>query len=336
MTAHGSPTATREQLIPLEAPDRWRRALARVPHGFAHTWEHCSAMHLSTGWPTALYEVETPAAVFLCPLAERIFDGTVDVVTPYGFSGFAGAGCDDELPGLWRRFAQERGYVAGFIMQNPLLGDVPYQVPGEVHQRKHVFAIDLTQAVDEMFARLHPMRRRQLREWPQVAAGLVLERAELTTFFLDRYPSFVRARNATAVYDLAPASLAFLAGLDNVLMVGAADRGQVTAVSMFGYTATGGDYLFNVSVPEGRRHSAALIWYAVLRLRALGVPWLNLGGGVAEDDGLARFKQRFGAEVLPLTYLKQVYDPVTYTQLCRRDGVDPDDLTGWFPPYRGP
>ncbi|MGY1703982.1 hypothetical protein ACI79C_05360 [Geodermatophilus sp. SYSU D00697] len=336
MIAHGALAATREQLIPLDAPDRWRRALARVRHGFAHTWGHCYAMHLSSGLATYLYETETPNAVFVCPIAERVFDETVDVVTPYGFSGFAGEGTDEELPGLWRRWARERGYVSGFLMQNPLLSGSPYEVAGEAHTHKHVYAIDLTRPVDELYARLHTNRRRQLRRWDQITAGLVVDRVELTAFLLDHYRAFFRARDATSVYDLAPESLAFLAGLDNVVMVGAADSGRVTAVSMFGYTATCGDYLFNVSAPEGRRHSAALIWYAVLRLRSLGVPWLNLGGGVAEDDGVARFKQRFGADVLPLTYLKQVYDPVRYSELCRRAGADPDDLTGWFPPYRRP
>jgi hypothetical protein len=326
----------RQRLVPLSDPDGWRQALAGVRHGFAHTWEHCWAMHLSSGLPTLLYEVRTSRARFVCPIVERTFQGTVDVVTPYGFSGFAGEGAGDELPGLWRRFAQERGYVAGFTMQNPLLGRVPYQVPGETHQHKHVYAIDLTRPVHELFARLHTNRRRQLRRWDRVVAGLVVDREALTAFLLEHYWAFFRARDATSVYDLAPESLAFLAGLDNVVMVGAADGGRVTAVSMFGYTATGGDYLFNVSVPEGRRHSAALIWYAVLRLRSLDVPWLNLGGGVTEGDGVARFKQRFGADVLPLTYLKQVYNPARYSQLCRRAGVDPDDLTGWFPPYRRP
>jgi Acetyltransferase (GNAT) domain len=221
-------------------------------------------------------------------------------------------------------------------MQNPLLDRSPYELPGEAHRHKHVYAFDLTRPVDELFARLHTNRRRQLRRWDQVAAGLVVDRDALTAFLLEHYRAFFLARNATAVYDLAPASLAFLAHLDNVVLVGAADGGRVTAVSMFGYTPAGADYLFNVSTPEGRRHSAALIWYAVLRLRGLGVPWLNLGGGVSEDDGVARFKQRFGADVLPLTYLKQVYDRPRYAELCRWAGVDPDDLSGWFPPYRRP
>lgn len=334
--SHDALRVTGERVISIDAPGLWREALEGLRHGFAHTWEHCHAMHLSSGLPTRLYEVRTRSARFVCPIVERAVDQDVDVVTPYGFSGFAGEGHDDQLPLLWREWARRQGYVAGFVMQNPLLGSSPYAMLGEAYQQKHVYAIDLTRPVDDLFDRLHTNRRRQLRRWEQIAAGLVLDRTRLTAFLLDHYREFLRSRDATAVYDLAPESLAVLADLDNVVLVGAAEGGRLTAVSMFGYTGSGADYLFNVSVPEGRPHSAALIWYAVLRLRSLGVPWLNLGGGVAEDDGVARFKQRFGADVLPLVYLKQVYDEARYRDLCRRAGVDHDDLTGWFPPYRRP
>ena len=83
-------------------------------------------------------------------------------------------------------------------------------------------------------------------------------------------------------------------------------------------------------------HSTHLLWSAAHRLRGLGVPSLNLGGGVAEGDSLARFKERFGARKLPLTALKQVYDRAAYERLCRERGADPDDIEAYFPPYRRP
>jgi hypothetical protein len=95
-----------------------------------------------------------------------------------------------------------------------------------------------------------------------------------------------------------------------------------------------GDFMFNVPLPEGRRHAAALLWCGVNRLKSVGVPALNLGGGIREGDSLAGFKQRFGARKLPFRCLKQVYEPAAYEALCRRKNVDPDDLSGYFPPYR--
>jgi len=332
--SHGGIVAVRQRLIPLDRSDEWRAALRDVPHCFAHTWEHCHAMHLSSGLVTYLYQVESEGSMYVCPLAERTWNGSVDVVTPYGFSGFTGRGDRAQLSELWRRFARERGYVSGFITQNPVLGRSPYCAPDEGYQHKSVYVLDLVSSTEQLFARLHTNRKRELRRWDEITGHLVLDQEELTAFLLARYQEFLRSRCATSVFDLAPESLTFLASLDNVLLVGMNDGDGVQAVSMFGYTPDGADYLYNVSRPEGRRFSSALIWYAVQMLKSLGVPSLNLGGGVSEGDGVARFKRRFGGDCLPLTYLKQVYDRTAFVEACLRADADPDDLTGYFPPYR--
>ena len=111
---------------------------------------------------------------------------------------------------------------------------------------------------------------------------------------------------------------------------------EVQAVCVFGYTPYVAEYLFGVSAPEGRRHSAALLWHGAMRLRSLGIPRLNLGGGIHRGDGVADFKRRFGAARRALGSLRQVYDPERFEELCRRAGVDPSDRAGYFPPYRGP
>jgi hypothetical protein len=68
--------------------------------------------------------------------------------------------------------------------------------------------------------------------------------------------------------------------------------------------------------------------------KSIGIPTLNLGGGVRADDKLAAFKERFGGKKLTLNCLKQIYDPGAYTALCARVGTDPADRAGYFPAYR--
>jgi hypothetical protein len=72
----------RHQLISLDSPDEWRGALRGIPHAFAQTWEHCYAMHLTTGLKTYLYCFEMDAVRIVCPFAQRDFDGYVDIVKP--------------------------------------------------------------------------------------------------------------------------------------------------------------------------------------------------------------------------------------------------------------
>ena len=104
-------------------------------------------------------------------------------------------------------------------------------------------------------------------------------------------------------------------------------------MSVFTYTAHEGEYLFNVSLPEGEHYGAPLLWHGINQLKSLHVPILNLGGGWA---GMAEFKRRFGARGLTMKVLKQIYEPEVYRKLCQQAKVDPDDMTGYFPAYRRP
>lgn len=322
----------RHELIPLAEPARWSEALAELPHGHAHTWGFCRAVQLTSGRPTHLYRYERGSARAVCPLAEREFDGEVDVVTPYGFGGLATSGDRRAFADDWAEFARSCGWVCGYLALNPLFGDARGFADEEVHAHTSVYVMDLRGSDDELRARLSENRRRQLRGWPAVAESLELDRERLTGFLLDTYADFFARRGAGEATDLSRETMGAIAALDDVLIVGAGDP-ELESVALFGYTAHGGDYLFNVSVPGGERHAVQLIWWAVERLRALGVESLDLGGGVRPGDDLAEFKRRFGAAELPLRSLRQVYRPDAYEELCRVAGVT-SGRAGWFPPYR--
>jgi lipid II:glycine glycyltransferase (peptidoglycan interpeptide bridge formation enzyme) len=157
----------------------------------------------------------------------------------------------------------------------------------------------------------------------------------LADFFVATYPEFMASRGAASVYDLTPESLRLLCESEDTLLVGAQRDGELCAAALFGFTRYLGDYLFGISNVYGRGFSAALIWDAALDLRRRGVPFLNLGGGVVEGDGVAEFKRRFGADEMPLMSVKEIYLRDVYRQLCERADVDPDDGR-YFPAYRRP
>jgi hypothetical protein len=323
----------KHELIPLAEPGRWTEAVSEVPHGHAHTWGLCRAIQLSSGLPTYLYSYERGTARVVCPLTERDFGGTVDVTTPYGFGGFAMSGDCAHFPEDWALFARSRGWVCGYIALNPLFSDAGGFTPEEVHVHNRLYVMDLRGSQQELLERLSRNRRRQLRDWPLVANRLEHDRQRLTERLLATYAEFFARKHAGSATDFSPETMAAIASLDDVLMVGAGQAGQLESVAVFGHTAHCGDALFNVSVPGGERHTVHLIWSAVERLRALGVDRLNLGGGVREGDDIAEFKRRFGAAELPLASLRQVYDTAAYERLCSEAGVSAD-RSGWFPPYR--
>ncbi|OGW53954.1 MAG: hypothetical protein A2Y81_03185 [Nitrospirae bacterium RBG_13_43_8] len=320
--------AIEQRFIPLKSPLDWKEALRGIKHTFGHTWENCYAMQLTTGLRTYLYSFEKDDIRFVCPIAEREFGGYVDITKPFGFSGFVGNGSLPELSVHWREFVGERGYICGYLGLNPLFDYSSHFDSRDIFRYNTIYVLDLTMTDAELFAKLSTNRKRQLKDWDEISSTLVFQESSLKEFFFENYFDFLRRKNASPVYFLSVETLSYLFCLDNVILVGAKESGHVVAVSVFTYTADAAEYLFNVSVPKGRQHAAALVWYAVRYFKSLGIPIINLGGGSAE------FKRRFGSKELPIACLKQVYQPEVYRMLCRRVEVDANDMGGYFPAYR--
>lgn len=321
------------ELIPLNRADEWRAALRGVPHAFGHTWESCRAMQLSTRMTTHLYRFRCGDTTIVCPLAERVFRGETDVVTPYGFSGFVGVGACPEFPQLWKQFAFEQRWVCGYIGLNPVLQRNTDFDEADACTYSEVYVLDLALQESELLAGFSQNRRRELRVWQRSGSPVVTDREALADFILREHQEFFRKRNASHVYHLSRETWIALFESGNVLALGARSGHALVAVTLFAFSPVIAEFLFNISTDEGARFSTPLLWHGALALRSLGVRFLNLGGGVRPGDGVARYKQRFGARALPLRSLKQVYDPAIFERLCREARVDCRDRSGYFPAY---
>lgn len=326
---------TSYRAIPLEDRDAWESALRGVPHAHAHTWPNCHAIALSSGWDTYLWSARLGDERFVCAVAERRFRGQLDVVTPYGFTGFVGSAPCEELHDLWRRFAVERGYVCAYLVLNPVLSDRSYFAETATRHRT-VYVLDLRLTEEQLFARLSLNRKREVRRTRESRKTIVHDQESLRDFFVSTYPDFMARRDAAAVYSLSPESLRSLCDAQGTFLVGAQRSGELRAAALFACTPHLGDYVFGISEKGERGYSAALIWKGALELRQRGIPFFNLGGGVVEGDGVEQFKQRFGGARNPLMSVRDVYRPDIYRELCALAGVDSERDTDYFPSYRVP
>lgn len=335
----------RERLIHINQKEEWQFALKGVPHAFAHTWEYNHALSHSLT-PTShqrvaqlwLYVYENAATRYVSPIVERKWREHTDIATPYGFSGFAGYGDTKQFLSDWKNFAAEHGWVCGYIGLNPVLDQGAYESgesANEVFTTHQIYFVDLAQPGDERFESLSNNVVKQLRDWQKTGARLIHDQERATQFFIANYDEFTNRTGASSVYRFARQTLEELLAIDRVLLVGAENSaGQIEAASVFCYSDYGGEYLFNVSLIEGRHHSAALLWEGMLQLKARGIAGINLGGGVKAGDGLDEFKARFGGIKLPLRALKQIYRPEIYVRCCAEAGVEATALTDDFPGYR--
>lgn len=322
-----------EKCITLNEPEAWQKALRGIPHAFAHTWENCHAMHFATGYETYLYSFEMDEIRVVCPISERPFGRYIDIVTPYGFSGFSGNKPLSHLSELFSRFARERGYVCGYFGLNPLLQNEGYCQCDNISSHNTIYALDLRLGEGELYSRLSKNRKRQVKAARKME-NFVTDKEVLLEFLLDNYSDFYREKGASSIYQFSPETFIELAKSDNVILGGTEDENGVNSVIMFAHTPYIAEYVLNVSLPEGQRNSVALLWYGIRKMIERNVRWLNLGGGIKPGDGVAQFKERFGGEEFPLFGLKQIYDEDLYRSLCDKVNADPNDSTGYFPAYR--
>jgi hypothetical protein len=288
-------------------------------------------MHLTSGQRTFLCCLERDHVRIVCPLVERPWGESVDIATPPGISGFAGTAEAAWLPEAWHAFVQARGYVTGYIGLNPLFARPSYAAGAKTYNS--IYTLDLRLSPEVLLARADGNRRRQLRDYAASAARVVSDRASLGRFLIEQYPGFVERVGASKAHRWSAETLRFLCCAANTLLIGIEGDHGIEAVYLFGFTSFAADAVLNVALPSGRAHTSLLVWFAVHHFRDRGVPMFNLGGGAREDDDVARAKQRFGCDRLPLRALKEIYDLPKYLELCTTAGVDPFG-DGWFPPYR--
>lgn len=324
------------KIISIENKEEWNKALDGINHSFAFTHENCHAMNLTTGYDTFLYCYQKEDVKIICPLAERVFKGYKDIVTPYGFSGFAGNKDSREFKSHWSEFVKEKKYVCGYISLNPLFRNDSYYDKDDAFSNTNLYFIDLTQSLTDLFENLDSNRKKIIVNYKKQESKFIYDKKKLTDFFLNNYESFLKRINASKANYFSRETLEYICGLENVFMVGAG-RSDLEAVYIFSSTGYAADCLFNVATPEGREFSPLLLWCGIRHFKKKKIPVICLGGGLKEDDNVALSKERFGGYKLPFFNLKQIYNKEVYIELCSDKEISVEDVfkkEGFFPAFR--
>ncbi|MFS8063159.1 MAG: GNAT family N-acetyltransferase [Luteimonas sp.] len=322
------------EIVTLDDRRRWDtlHSLGGLPsQSSAHAWALSA-----TGASPRLAVVEHHGNRLLIPFFERTFDSTHDVATVFGLSGMSMAQGGDFAPLLdrWREHATAQGWVSGYL-QVSALSARPAGLPPQdvvVDNGNPMYFVDLD--VANPLAHASAITRRKIRSAESNGVTTIRDREVLADAFLKLWPGSPWRSSATGTYDFPHESLRRWALDPSTLILGAGRDGAIEAVTLCLVAGQQAEFLFNASTEPGRAWSAFLLWQVMDSLSSQGVRCLNLGGGVRADDGLAQFKQRFGAISRAVHSVRQVYDPATFRALCEAAGVD--DAGSRFPPYRYP
>jgi hypothetical protein len=315
-------------IIPLADRERWQ-AEHRLDGRPSQAWDYAQAIAREGAEPSLAVIRSGQARLMFC-FVERAWRGNLDVVTPLGLSGASESRASRAPWDLWREYAIDRAWVAGYIQ---LADDVELE---SVHEQDRivsgnsVFLLDLQQG--DPLAGASEIIRRKIRRAIRSGVSAVTDSALLAEALARLYPTTMLRIGAGPAYRHNERTLRALAQLPGAVVAGAAIDGVVEAVSVFAVAGDRAEFLCNGCSERGREFSAWLIAQAIESLRMRGVRELNLGGGVVPGDGLYEFKARFHGRPRTLRSLRQVYAAERYRQLCMESGVDPE--AAWFPAYR--
>lgn len=91
------------------------------------------------------------------------------------------------------------------------------------------------------------------------------------------------------------------------------------------------DYILSAYSKDIPNAGRAVMWESFMAAQKMGFKYINLGGGVTEDDALYSYKKSFGAQDWPFYSLKVIMDEARYRKFYGPLTGD-IDFSGRFPP----
>jgi hypothetical protein len=314
-------------ILRLDDRERWE-AEHRQDGLPSQSWGYAWGLSAS-GFDPKLAVVRSKGARMLLPFFERSFMGTTDIATIPGLSGASIEPNSSAPLALWREFAIEQNWIAGYI-QLASAATFDLTLPdSELVAHNTVFVFDL-HAWDIYKSVTRKFRKAHLYEGKRRGAILVDDRPALAERLRTLYPEAMRRLGASQVFS-AP-TIERWTGDAATYALGAKVGDTIEAIH-FGYVAgKNAEWHIAATSEHGRGLGAWIVWNAILRLKEKDVRMFNIGGGGRVGDGLYRFKERFNVEPIPMRSLRQIYDRRRYDELCELAGM----VTGetWFPAYR--
>ncbi|MFT4625647.1 MAG: hypothetical protein ACI8PZ_004315 [Myxococcota bacterium] len=287
-------------------------------------------------------------------------DAAFDIVSPYGYAGTwvaPGVGQAEvtRFRDSLRAALAARGGVAEFHRTSGLVpgrAEVAEADPALVHEQLHdTVAIDLSRGYEACWAAAEGRSRTKTRkalkkgysDRHRVASSSDLSHGGA---FRDLYESTMRRVDARPYYLFPNAYYERLqAGLG-------ADLGLVEILDPEGAVSGAGIYFVHGallhlhlvgSTRDSQRDGAGnLLYDSVIRYGCeRGMSTLHVGGGMAADDAMFKFKRSFGGHRVPFHVARGILDPTRYETLVAARAAATERTveavrgTGYFPAYRG-
>jgi serine/alanine adding enzyme len=321
-------------------PAEWDELLAELGCADAYFLREYveSGRVLEGGEPAFLHLADTGGDVIFTGLVR---DGR-DLITPYGYGGPLAVGDTPPIERfyeLYDRWCSDRGIVTSFVRFHPLLGN-HRQAPDGPNVRVEVLGTTIGWRLDlhdDLMEGLHPKHRNKVRKACKAGVEVTAHPAPADLDdFIALHEETMRRQEASDFYFFSDEYWRSLQALgEHLVRFDGRLDGDLVASALCLATAPWLHYHLSATDDRAREAAAAnlVVFEAGAWAKEGGFTRFHLGAGVGWSHGsLYEFKQRFdpGGDVEGAIG-KFVHNPARYAAL----GGNPDDLSGFFPAYRG-
>lgn len=325
--------------------------LSRVPHDF-YALPCFTALDASWGGGTAVAYHDAEEDV-LIPLVLHAFpDGVAEAVSPYGYPGIVANGPSEAVRAAIERYlraGQDAGIVTSFVRLHPLLNaDIPEALQSldacTVVEHGPTVSVSLAEDDAAWLSGLSKGLRRDIRVLDREGYTVEFDAPDALDAFLACYHASMDRLDAADMYlfdrDYVERLLDCLGEAITVCVVKSGE-GEPACAGLF--TCVDGLAQYHLSGTNPDHFSLGpnklMIVAARTWARERGGRTFHLGGGVGgREDGLFKFKQRFGHRLTPFRTMRLIHDRARYDTL-HQDWLDRNELAEapdprFFPVYR--
>ena len=197
---------------------------------------------------------------------------------------------------------------------------------------RSIYSLNLTQDTSVLWKNLDSNHRYEINKFSKQSHEIVTDKSRLKLPLLKLYQETFQRVVANDTYNFSDEFLSTLLDSDITYAFGSSIEEEIECVILILVKNNWAEYYINASSNVGRNSTRALIWHAIIHLKEMGICFLNLGGGINENDSLDQFKKRFGGKKTNLYLFKGITSSLEFDKLCK-DFNTSTVSTNFFPPY---
>jgi hypothetical protein len=270
-----------------------------------------------------------------------------DLTTPYGYGGPLYNVLDrsqiqkslKKFSNLYFSYALSKQYVCEFIRFHPLLDNWNnLQKIININYLNDIVVVDLSQSLNEIKNNMNKGHKYNINKTLHSNCKIeILEKPdnENVDKFLELYSSTMKRNNASKKYFFTKKFIKNHFDFLNSILIQIKKDNDIIASTIFLYGDKYSHYHLSGRAEnyKGLYPNDLIIWEAIKWSKNKGFDYLNLGGGIKQNDDLFKFKKGF-SKIVKNNYIgNKLYRLEKYKELSKTFGTD-DKENNFFPAYR--